>query len=330
MGDTLFAFTNDDAGMNEPELFAELLDFLKAQQVPATFFVVPRHGDVPLDQKPAWVDLLHRALDEGHDSAASRLRPQLLFRVRRPALFHARHPRPRNPGSLHAHAGAVHAASWLRPSCVTNWRRARDPRPRLWLYPHTASALRVSPCATTPIAPCATWTSAGAPTKWSTRWAGATSTAITIAANPGSPASRPTRIRYKSGLLEAPMHSEYTWYLAEGDVDRHFELAKADYDRTRAEGGAFVVLSHYYAMTGQWATGKALYAAPLRLCSRAGRRAFRHPQPVGGITQQPLIGVDPRVHPFLSEVFRDKTPAPPSSASALVAATSRPTKLCRM
>jgi hypothetical protein len=56
------------------------------------------------------------------------------------------------------------------------------------------------------------------------------------------------------------MHSEYTWYLAEGDVDRHFELAKADYDRTRAEGGAFVVLSHYFAMTGQWATGKALYA----------------------------------------------------------------------
>jgi peptidoglycan/xylan/chitin deacetylase (PgdA/CDA1 family) len=67
MGETLFAFTNDDAGTNEPELFAELLDFLKAQHVPATFFVVPHHGDVPLDRKPAWVDLLHRALDEGHD-----------------------------------------------------------------------------------------------------------------------------------------------------------------------------------------------------------------------------------------------------------------------
>ena len=41
MAEMLFAFTNDDAGRQQPELFAELLDFLDEQQVPATFFVVP-------------------------------------------------------------------------------------------------------------------------------------------------------------------------------------------------------------------------------------------------------------------------------------------------
>ena len=52
---------------------------------------------------------------------------------------------------------------------------------------------------------------------------------------------------------------EYTWYLTENDVERHFQLAKADFDRARADGDAFVVLSHYYAMTGKWATGLRVY-----------------------------------------------------------------------
>ncbi len=67
MTETLFAFSNDDAGMNEPELFAELLDFLEEQEVPATFFVVPYADSRPLDQKPEWLGLLRRAQDAGHD-----------------------------------------------------------------------------------------------------------------------------------------------------------------------------------------------------------------------------------------------------------------------
>ncbi|HXF62722.1 MAG TPA: polysaccharide deacetylase family protein, partial [Caldilineaceae bacterium] len=67
MGETLFVFTNDDAGMQEPALFGQLLDFLKAQEAPATFFVVPNGRGQPLDEKPEWLALLHRALDEGHD-----------------------------------------------------------------------------------------------------------------------------------------------------------------------------------------------------------------------------------------------------------------------
>jgi hypothetical protein len=55
------------------------------------------------------------------------------------------------------------------------------------------------------------------------------------------------------------MHSEYTWYLEAGDVDRHYELMRGDLDRAFAEGKPFVALSHYYAMTGKWATGLQVY-----------------------------------------------------------------------
>ena len=69
MTETLFAFTNDDPGMQQPELFAELLDFLDEQQVPGTFFVVPFAGHQPLDTKPEWVALLQRAQASGHELA---------------------------------------------------------------------------------------------------------------------------------------------------------------------------------------------------------------------------------------------------------------------
>jgi hypothetical protein len=67
MGEMPFVFTNDDAGMHEPERFAELLDFLAEQQVPGTFFVVPAAGGKSLAEKPRWRALLDRALEAGHD-----------------------------------------------------------------------------------------------------------------------------------------------------------------------------------------------------------------------------------------------------------------------
>src|SRR6188472_4347415 len=62
-----FVLTNDDAGGQEPELFAQLLDFLQAQEVPATFFVVPMQDGQPLDSKAQWMPLIERALAAGHD-----------------------------------------------------------------------------------------------------------------------------------------------------------------------------------------------------------------------------------------------------------------------
>jgi hypothetical protein len=68
------------------------------------------------------------------------------------------------------------------------------------------------------------------------------------------------------------MHSEYSWYLEPGDVDRHFALARDDFERARDNGDPFVVLSHYYAMTGQWATGLQVY-----------QRLFAHARAQGNV-----------------------------------------------
>jgi len=68
------------------------------------------------------------------------------------------------------------------------------------------------------------------------------------------------------------MLSEYTWYLKDDDLDRHFSLIQDDFDRVRRAGGAFVALSHYYAMTGEWATGLRVY-----------ERLFAHARAQGGV-----------------------------------------------
>ena len=80
------------------------------------------------------------------------------------------------------------------------------------------------------------------------------------AGEPWQSAFPPRPYPHPSGLIEAPVHSEYTWYLNEADIDRHFELAKTDFDRARLAGDAFVAMSHYYAMTGKWSAGLRVYA----------------------------------------------------------------------
>jgi hypothetical protein len=65
--------------------------------------------------------------------------------------------------------------------------------------------------------------------------------------------------RYKAGLIEVPRVSEYTWLLEPGDLERQYNLLHRDYERVRETSGVFVALSHYYAMTGPYATGLRVY-----------------------------------------------------------------------
>lgn len=259
MGETLFAFTNDDAGMNDPDLFAELLDFLHAQQIPATFFVVPFHAGAPLDRKPVWVDLLHRALDEGHDLQHHGYDHSSCFEFGIPPYFMLDILAPETQA---AYAGTpelftqYHSYDLLRDKLT----QGREILTRVFGY--TPRGFR-APC----LAVCDNtfrtlhdlgfiWSSNQVVNPMGWRYINRDYDR----GEPWQPDVPPHPYPYKYGLIETPMHSEYTWYLAESDVDRHLALAIADFDRTRKEGGAFVVLSHYYAMTGQWATGKQLYA----------------------------------------------------------------------
>jgi peptidoglycan/xylan/chitin deacetylase (PgdA/CDA1 family) len=92
------------------------------------------------------------------------------------------------------------------------------------------------------------------------------------AGEPWQPDVPPHPHRYKAGLIEVPMVSEYTWYLEEGDTDIHYDLIKSDYDRVREVGGAFVTLSHCYALTGEWSAGLRVY-----------ERLFAHARRLGDV-----------------------------------------------
>jgi peptidoglycan/xylan/chitin deacetylase (PgdA/CDA1 family) len=256
MTETLFCLTNDDAGSQQPELFRELLDFLNEQQVPATFFVVPASGGIPLDEKPEWVDLLHRALDEGHELQHHGYNHGV-FEFGVPPGFmldiipEAKDRWQREPSAVQAD----HTLAILGDKIA----RGKEILTRVLGY--ETQGFR-SGC----LAICDNMYQALADNglRWSSN----------LVVNPigwryinrdydaGEPSQAdvpPHPFPYKAGLIEVPMVSEYTWLLGEGDLDRHYDLIRRDYDRARETSGIFVTLSHYYAMTGEYATGLKVY-----------------------------------------------------------------------
>jgi peptidoglycan/xylan/chitin deacetylase (PgdA/CDA1 family) len=256
VGETLFVLTNDDAGSQEPELFSELLDFLKAQEVPATFFTVPFAREQALDTKPEWMPLIERALADGHDlehhayihhcfefgvppyfmldimpesKAAYLADPEPFARnhtyeILREKLEHGREILTRSFGYI---------PRGYRSPCLSSCDN---------LY-QVLGDMQFEFCSNEVINPLG-WRYINRDYETGEGWHDNI---------PHQPYRRP------AGVTEVPMHSEYTWYLEAGDVDRHFELAKADLDRAIAEGQAFVTLSHYFAMTGKWAAGLQVY-----------------------------------------------------------------------
>ena len=258
MAETLFAFSNDDAGTQEPDLFAEMLDFLDEQHVPATFFVVPNAGNVRLDQKPVWRALLDRSLDSGHELQHHAYRHDSCFEFGVPPDFmidilpvEIQDAYARSPEQF----TQAHGYETLRDKL----EKGREILTRVLDYvPRGFRAPCLSMCDNTYRA------LHDLDFEWSSN----------LVVNPmgwryinhdydrNEPwaADVPPRpFRSKEQVTEVPMLSEYTWYLTSDDVDRHFALIQADYDRVRAERGAFIVLSHYYAMGGKWSAGQEVY-----------------------------------------------------------------------
>lgn len=257
MAETCFVFTNDDAGMHQPDHFAELLDFLSDHQVPGTFFVVPAAGGQSLAGKPRWRALLDRALEAGHELQLHGLTHESPFEFGVPPHFILDMMPEQKARWEHApaHFTAAHSYALL----ADKLRRGRDILTEILGY--SPQGFR-APC----LAVCDPLFQAlhDLRFQWSSN----------LVVNPmgwqyikreyhapgplwpGVPA-RPHR--HPSGVIEAPMYSEYSWYLTDADVDRHFQLAQRDFDRARANGDAFVVLSHYFAMTGKWSAGLRVY-----------------------------------------------------------------------
>jgi hypothetical protein len=94
-----FAMTVDDVGFgDEPDAFVDLDKFFGGLDLPVTYFVTPRWGDVPIYEKPAWLAALRH----------SAMQPRRAF-----ALHGLRHDTPFEFGWTHPYMGrADHDREW--------------------------------------------------------------------------------------------------------------------------------------------------------------------------------------------------------------------------
>jgi peptidoglycan/xylan/chitin deacetylase (PgdA/CDA1 family) len=257
MAEKLFILTNDDAGGHSPELFAELLNFLQAQEVPATFFTVPMSGGKALDSKPEWMALVERALAAGHDLEHHAYDHSSCFEFGVPPYFmldimpEARDKFIDEPQFFTQHHGYQTLREKLERGREV-LERAFGYTPRGFRSPCLSACdnlyralhdLEFDFCSNEVINPLG-WRYINRTYETGEGW----HSEIPHEAYPRT-----------ERLTEVPMHSEYTWYLEPSDVDRHYELVRGDMDRAFAEDKPFVALSHYYAMTGKWATGLQVY-----------------------------------------------------------------------
>ena len=270
MRETLFALTNDDAGGQDPHLFRELLDFLAAQEVVATFFVVPHAGGQPLDAKPEWLDLLRRAQEEGHELQLHAFDHGSTFEFGVPPDFmldiipDAKARWQREPDAVRAeHTPEALSGRIARGKEIFTRALGSVPQgfrgPCLSMCDATYQALAHHGFR---------WASNLVVNPMGWRYVNRDYDA----GEPWQPDVPPHPFVYRAGIIEVPMLSEYTWYLREEDFERHYALIQSDFDRVQQVGGAFVTLSHYYAMTGEWATGLRVYE---RLFAYARERGAR-------------------------------------------------------
>jgi hypothetical protein len=271
-----FIFTNDDAGSGDVSLFHELLDFLRDEGVPGTFFTVPCARGVPLSDRPEWVEALGRARAEGHDLQLHGY-VHTGFEFGKPPDFML---------DLMSH-GSKGQGGWAE------LERNREQLERDWQRDHLRDLLQkgqqifrdvldLQPVAFR--APCASSCDAlyealsdvgiGCDSSQIIDWVGWEYCRKEFSKHSTWDERFPPRAIpfYKAGVTLVPLMSEYTWYITPDEVQIQLRLAREDLDRTLdIPGSAFVALSHYYAMTGEHRAGLEVY-----------RRLFAYAREVAG------------------------------------------------
>ena len=258
-----FIFTNDDPGSGDVRLFHELLDFLRDEGVPGTFFTVPCAGGTPLAERPEWVEALHRAKAEGHDLQLHAY-VHTGFEFGQPPDFMLDlmtydskgkggwAELQRNRAQLERDWQRDHLRDLLRKGQQT-FRDVLGVEPVAFRAPccSTCDALYEAlsdvgiPCDSSQIIDPVGWEYCRKEFSRSSAW---------------DERFPPRAFAYRSGVIETPLMAEYTWYITPDEVDVHYRLARQDLDHAAAlDDSCFVALSHYYAMTGEHRAGLEMY-----------------------------------------------------------------------
>ncbi|MCX5642240.1 MAG: DUF2334 domain-containing protein [Candidatus Omnitrophica bacterium] len=274
MNPVKFAFTVDDVALKDfssVEGFLELLDFLKNQQIPGTFFVVPFNQDIPLFERPDWVAALKKALSEGHELQLHGLRHEA-FEWGIPPDFimaYEHRERERLEREREAIEGAFTVTAFKEKLAqgiaiftrVLGYRPTGFRSPYASLHPNLFQALAecgfsydssliVNPKGWRYImkdyTPGITWNKDVLPRPW----------------------------EYRPGLVEIPIMAEYAWFLKEADVEKQYQLIKEDLDKISESGGTMVPVCHVGPITGVNRAGLKVYERLLDYARQKGNVLF--------------------------------------------------------
>lgn len=246
-----FVVTVDDPGGLEQNLeqFRRMADFFTSLEAPASFMVVPRHGEGwHLDQQPGWVKALHEAEAAGHDCQLH-------------GLDHA-------DGEFGPHAEFIRAMD--HGDTAESLQRARDGFGHLWSREQFAERLALgmgiweramgrrpevlrTGCLSQHPELYEAWADLGGkyvsnhvvdPRGWAYIRGDYD--------DPGDwdPAVPPLPYWLTDRVVDLPIMSEYAWEMTPEKVAPHVALALDDLDRTVAAGGVFILVCHVQEVGG--------------------------------------------------------------------------------
>ncbi|MFH2068895.1 MAG: DUF2334 domain-containing protein [Candidatus Omnitrophota bacterium] len=271
---TRFAFTVDDVALKDfssVEDLRELLGFLKKEGVPATFFVVPFNQDIPLYQREDWVAALKDAALAGHELQLHGYRHEAFEWGIPPEFILAYEDRERR--RLQEERAEIEKG--FSPDVLTAklekgiaiFTRVAGHRPIGFRAPYGST----HPNLFTALVKCGFQYDSSLiinPKGWKY---------IVKDYTPGMIWDKnitPRPFKHQAGLIEIPIMAEYTWFLKEADVERHYQLIREDFDKAAETGGVMASVCHVTPVTGVNSAGLKVYEKLFRYAREQGNVTF--------------------------------------------------------
>jgi peptidoglycan/xylan/chitin deacetylase (PgdA/CDA1 family) len=241
-----FGMTVDDVCMSDFSSEVNLtrfLDLFKELAIRATFFVVPLADGIPLSNRPGYVDLLKRALDEGHEVAQHGLEhDRFEVGIPPPMVLDLPHEGPARERLARDRdlIDASHSVSRIRELLVRG-RGLLEDALGVPMIGFRAPCLQVCDNLFTALADEGYRYDSSFPIQ-EAGW-------DLIMGNVDIPRRPITRERFEQTkqdprLISLPMTTDYTWYLTEDRYDATVAMARQDVLDCLSQGVPFVPLSH--------------------------------------------------------------------------------------
>jgi peptidoglycan/xylan/chitin deacetylase (PgdA/CDA1 family) len=284
--------TGDDPGSGDLDLFRRYLAFFREHGVRLTLFVVPHGRGRPLTEDEEWVAALKAARDEGHDLQLHGLTHESFEFGFPPEFMMARSPRMRRTMADPTQLARIRAGLTVGALRARLERAVEIFRAALGADPIGFRAPVLMVCDEMFEAIAQIGLGYDSSMALSPRgWHFITQRFDTSIQETWDPSLEWEPFRYKSGVVEIPLASEYSAHAVWDEVDRRAALMAEEYDRFSERGGVFAPLTHFHSMFGQMSYRRAFDEVDVTLELRGGeiyRRFFEHVRRRGNATFRTL------------------------------------------